>query len=81
MGALLCSDRAAYVSRTPAGRACTSARLAGSMLVDVVNVVRVVRVVRVQLRARGQQQPHSPASKNSHQGSVHVQRSFKKHVP
>jgi hypothetical protein len=59
MGTLLCSDRAAYVSRTPAGRACTSARLARSMLLDVVDVVGV------QQRARGQEQPHSPASKNS----------------
>jgi hypothetical protein len=63
MGTLPCSDRAAYVSRTHAGRVCTSAQLAGSMMVGVMDVVGV------QLRARGQQQPcaASPllASKNS----------------
>jgi hypothetical protein len=64
MGTLLCSDRAAYVSRTPAGRACTSARLAGSMLLDVVDVVGA------QQRARGQEQPHSPASKNSQRAAA-----------
>jgi hypothetical protein len=78
MGTLLCSDRAAYVSRTPAGRTCASARLAGSMLLDMVDVVDVVGA---QQRARGQQQSHSPASKNSHRGSVRVQRSFEKHAP
>jgi hypothetical protein len=68
MGTLLCSDRAAYVSRTPAGRACASARLAGSMLVDVVDVVGA------QLRARGQQQPCAAslllASKNSQRAAA-----------
>jgi hypothetical protein len=64
MGTLPCSDRAAYVSRTPAGRACTSARLAGSMLVDEVDAGQ-------QLRARGQQEPSSlSVSKNSQQAAA-----------
>lgn len=36
IGMLLCSYRAAYVSGTPAGRACASARLAGSILMYVM---------------------------------------------